>query len=125
MKNKRLLTGIALVLLSSLCSSLGQLIWKLMAQNGLPLYYYIFGLCLYGIGALLLIIAFKFGELSVLHPMLSFGFIFAIIWSVTILGEQITSQKLIGTALIIAGVLFLAIGNKKTERKADEDGAAL
>lgn len=122
MKNKKLFIGIGFVLLSSLCSSLGQLIWKLMVQNDLPLYYYIFGLCFYGIGALLLIVAFKFGEMSVLHPMLSFGFVLAMIWSVSVLGEKITLQKAIGTLLIIAGVIFLAIGNSKMHAKENENG---
>ncbi len=122
MKSKKLLIGIAFVLMSALCSSIGQLVWKLMTQNNLPPYYYIFGLCLYGLGAVLLIVAFKFGEMSVLHPMLSFGFVLAVLWSVKFLGEEITTQKLLGTVLIIAGVIFLALGNSKSEKRTGNDG---
>jgi undecaprenyl phosphate-alpha-L-ara4N flippase subunit ArnE len=112
MISKKLGVGIVFVFMSSLCSSLGQLVWKLMSLNNLPLYHYFFGLVLYGFGALLLITAFKFGDMSVLHPMLSCGFVLAIVWSITILDEHITSQKFFGTVLITAGVVFLAVGNK-------------
>ncbi len=122
MKNRNLPVGVALVLTSALCSSLGQLVWKLMSQNEWPFYCYFFGLFLYGIGALLLIAAFKFGEMSVLHPMLSSGFVLAIIWSVSFLHEKITPQKIVGTLLIIIGVVILAIGNSKAAVK-EEDNA--
>lgn len=123
MKNKKLFIGILIVLLSAFCSSLGQLIWKLMPFGSLSVVFnYAFGLALYGLGALLLIIAFKFGEMSILHPMLSFGFVFAIIWSKLFLTEDISVQKIIGTALIIAGVIVLAIGNTRSSAKENEDG---
>ena len=121
MKNKIYL-GIAFVLLSALCSSIGQLVWKLMVVHEAKFLYYIIGLGLYGLGALLLIIAFEFGDMSVLHPMLSFGFIFAMIWSVKILNETITIQKVAGTACIIIGVVLLAIGNKKSTKGMDKNG---
>lgn len=118
MKNKKFMIGILLVLLSAFCSSFGQLIWKLMPSFDLPaIFSYAFGLALYGIGALLLIVAFRFGEMSILHPMLSFGFVFAIIWSYIFLTEDISIQKLIGTLLIISGVIVLAIGNAKTSKE--------
>ena len=123
MKDKKIVIGILLVLLSAFCSSLGQLIWKLMPSFDLPaLFSYILGLALYGIGALLLIVAFRFGEMSILHPMLSFGFVFAIIWSKIFLTEDISIQKLIGTSLIIAGVIVLAIGNAKASKKENYNG---
>lgn len=123
MKDKKIFVGILLVLLSAFCSSAGQLIWKIMPSFDLPvLFSYVMGLALYGIGALLLIVAFRFGEMSILHPMLSFGFVFAIIWSKIFLTEDLTVQKLIGTALIIAGVIVLAIGNAQTSKKENKNG---
>lgn len=123
MKDKKIFVGILLVLLSAFCSSVGQLIWKIMPSFDLPvLFSYVLGLALYGIGALLLIVAFRFGEMSILHPMLSFGFVFAIIWSKIFLTEDLTVQKLIGTALIIAGVIVLAIGNAQTSKKENKNG---
>lgn len=123
MKDKKIFVGILLVLLSAFCSSVGQLIWKIMPSFDLPvLFSYVLGLALYGIGALLLIVAFRFGEMSILHPMLSFGFVFAIIWSKIFLTEDLTVQKLIGTALIIAGVIVLAIGNAQTSNKENKNG---
>ena len=125
MKSKELFLGMTFVLFSALCSSLGQLVWKLMTLNNLSPYYYVFGLCLYGLGALLLIVAFRFGEMSVLHPMLSFGFVFAMVWSVIILGENITPQKITGIILIIAGVIFLAFGDGESKRKCGGSGGII
>jgi undecaprenyl phosphate-alpha-L-ara4N flippase subunit ArnE len=111
--NKQLIASMALMVSSALCSSLGQLFWKMAALQRLPVYCYILGLGLYGAGALLMIAAFRHGHLSILHPMLSCGFIFAILWSVFILREAITAPKLIGIACIITGVIFLSFGNGK------------
>ncbi len=122
-KNRRLIKGILLVILSAFCSSFGQLIWKMIPTFDFPAFIgYFFGLFFYGMGALLLIVAFRFGEMSILHPMLSFGFVFAIIWSSIFLKEDISVQKLIGTALIIAGVIVLAVGNAKSAHKEKDDG---
>ena len=65
-KNKK---GILLMLVSSICVCVGQLLWKLSATQGLI--FMLAGFAFYGAGALIMIIAYKFGKLSVLQPMLS------------------------------------------------------
>ena len=65
-KNKK---GILLMLVSSICVCVGQLLWKLSAMQGLI--FMLAGFAFYGAGALIMIIAYKFGKLSVLQPMLS------------------------------------------------------
>ena len=65
-KNKK---GILLMLVSSICVCVGQLLWKLSATQGLL--FMLAGFVFYGAGALIMIIAYKFGKLSVLQPMVS------------------------------------------------------
>ena len=106
LKNKK---GIILMLLSSICVCIGQLLWKLSSSGNIILL--ISGFFFYGIGALIMIIAYRFGELSVLQPMLSLNYVLSIFLAVTILKEEITILKLAGVFIIIAGVIIIAGGD--------------
>jgi len=113
-KKKSLVIGISLMLLSSCMTCTGQLMWKLASIES-RLIYYVIGFVLYGLGALVMMVALSFGELSVLHPMLSFGFIVSIFLGSLVLDEQITANKVFGIVLIIIGLVFMSIGTKKKE----------
>jgi len=52
------------------------------------------------------------GELSVLYPMVSLGYICTLAWSRLFFQENITRVKLIGVAMILAGIVFLAQGKQ-------------
>jgi len=52
------------------------------------------------------------GELSVLYPMVSLGYIFTLLWSRIFFNEPFTRPKLLGLALIVAGVFFVGLGSK-------------
>ncbi len=106
-KNKK---GILLMLISSICVCVGQLLWKLSAEQGVLLMLAGFGF--YGVGALVMIVAYKFGKLSVLQPMLSLNYVLSIILASIILKEKITLLKCIGVLIIIAGVVLIAGGDK-------------
>jgi drug/metabolite transporter (DMT)-like permease len=101
--------GIILIVFASLLTAYGQMLWKI--SNGRELKFIISGFVLYGIGAMLMIIAFRYGSLSVLHPMMSFGYIFVIILGKTILKELVTPMHLIATAIIISGVVLIGGGD--------------
>ena len=58
-----------------------------------------------------MIVAYRFGELSVLQPMLSLNYVLSIFLAVTILKEEITILKLAGVFIIIAGVIIIAGGD--------------
>ena len=105
-KNKK---GIIIMLLSSFCVCLGQLFWKLSIDNNLL--YLIIGFGLYGIGALLMLYAYKFGSLSVLQPMLSANYIFTIILASLILKEKIFWYDFLGIIVIIVGVVLIGGGD--------------
>lgn len=108
------LKGVILMVISAFCTTFGQLLWKLgMAEEGsYLLLMIILGFGLYGIGALTMIIALKFGELSVLHPLMCIGYVFTLINGRVFLGESITVLKVIGVILIIVGVVFITRGGE-------------
>ncbi|MFV0343526.1 MAG: EamA family transporter [Anaerocolumna sp.] len=106
-KNKK---GIFLMCLSSICVCSGQLLWKLSVHGGIFLL--IVGLTLYGVGALIMLVAYRYGSLSVLQPVLSLNYVFSIILSATILHESITLAKCLGVFIIITGVICIAGGDE-------------
>src|SRR3954471_10525683 len=53
----------------------------------------------------------KGAQLSVVYPMVSLGNVWALIWSRWLFKEPLTSQKLLGLALILVGVFLVGLGN--------------
>lgn len=106
-KNKK---GILLMLVSSICVCVGQLLWKLSAMQGLI--FMLAGFAFYGAGALIMIIAYKFGKLSVLQPMLSLNYVLSILLAALVLHEAITLYKVIGVIIITCGVIMIAGGDE-------------
>jgi drug/metabolite transporter (DMT)-like permease len=106
---KRNRTGILLMVLTSVCISFGQLFWKLAHEQGIILL--LPGFLLYGAGAALMITAYRFGSLSVLHPVLSLNYVLALILGYFLLGEKIGAGRLTGVAIIILGVIMICGGD--------------
>ena len=52
------------------------------------------------------------GELSVLYPMVSLGYIFTLLWSRIFFNEPFTRAKVFGLLLIVAGVVCVGLGSK-------------
>jgi drug/metabolite transporter (DMT)-like permease len=105
-KNK---IGILFILFASMSTALGQMFWK-MSEGSISLYL-LSGFFFYFIGAVLMVTAFRFGSLSVLHPLLSMGYVFAMFLGVLFLREQITPMHIIGTAFIIVGAILIGGGD--------------
>jgi multidrug transporter EmrE-like cation transporter len=55
----------------------------------------------------------KQGELSVLYPMVSLGYVWTLLWSRIFFGEPFTRSKFIGLAMILSGILFLGLGSTR------------
>jgi multidrug transporter EmrE-like cation transporter len=52
------------------------------------------------------------GELSVLYPMVSLGYIFTLLWSRIFFKEPLTRMKFFGLFLILLGVSCVGLGSK-------------
>jgi drug/metabolite transporter (DMT)-like permease len=51
------------------------------------------------------------GQLSVLYPMVSLGYIWTLLWSRLFFNEAFTREKFVGLGLILLGVCFVGIGS--------------
>lgn len=103
--------GICLMLLCAVCLCAGQFIWKL--YSGLfPL---AVGFAIYAAGAMAMLSAYQFGSLSVLQPINSISYVISAILGYIFFHESITPTKILGTVIIIVGVILLAKGEKQVE----------
>jgi len=98
------------MLLCAVCLCLGQLVWKLMPEYNLT--YLLGGYAIYAAGALSMIFAYRYGELSVLQPINSMSYVFSTITAVFILHEKIPLINIAGIALIIIGVVVIGVNSR-------------
>lgn len=70
------------------------------------------GVSLFVFSSLLYLKGLKNGELTILYPMVSFGYIWTLLWSRLFFHEPITGSKFAGLALIILGIILLAFSKQ-------------
>jgi drug/metabolite transporter (DMT)-like permease len=51
------------------------------------------------------------GQLSVLYPMVSLGYLWTLLWSRLFFKEALTATKFLGLGLILLGVCFVGMGS--------------
>ena len=108
--------GIGIIVVCTILTTIAQLSFKLGAESiTLSIIsfinpYLIFGFLAYGLAAILLVIALRLGDLSLLYPVWSLSFVWITIVSMFFLGESISIQNWLGISLIIAGISFIGFG---------------
>ncbi len=107
--------AIGLVLIATFLITIAQICWKFAANsnNIITNPYLWFGFITYALTAILLIIALKHGELSVLSPLNSTSFIWVNLASAYFFLETITTLKWTGIIFILLGVSLIATGGTK------------
>jgi glycosyltransferase involved in cell wall biosynthesis/multidrug transporter EmrE-like cation transporter len=70
------------------------------------------GLCCYGLSAVTWLMALAKVDLSFAFPMLSLGFVATAVYSWAYFGEVLSRNRILGIALVILGVLFIAVSGK-------------
>jgi multidrug transporter EmrE-like cation transporter len=70
------------------------------------------GLSLYGISTLLLVLALRDGELSLLYPVIALTYVWVTLLSLVVFHDRINPIKLAGIATIVVGVGVLGRGGK-------------
>lgn len=75
----------------------------------------ILGLFLYALGAVLVIIALRGGEVTVLYPIITSSYIWVALGSSYFFGEVISSLRWTGIILIIIGIIVITFGEKDKE----------
>ncbi len=76
------------------------------------------GYALYGISAVLLVLALRKGQLSLLYPVIALTFVWVAILSMLIFHEHLSPMRIGGIATIVFGVGMLGYGQATTP----EDG---
>jgi len=71
------------------------------------------GYALYGLNTLLMVLALRDGELSMLYPIIALTYVWVTLLSYTLLREPPNAFKNIGIATIMMGVAVLGRGGKK------------
>ena len=120
MKTK--LWAIILMFLCTGLTSTAQLFYKLGAGHltlnpldWITNYYLMAGIGLYAIGAIILITAFRGGDITVLYPIIATSYIWVSLLSMVFLGEIMNTHKWIGIASIIIGIIFVGFGSRHKE----------
>jgi multidrug transporter EmrE-like cation transporter len=90
-----------------LVSDSGQVSWTAAAEllRAAPLW---IGLTFYGVSVILWLGALSRVPVSIAYPMLSIGYVINAVAALFLFGEALTSGKVIGILLVVAGVIVLA-----------------
>ena len=70
------------------------------------------GVAAYLVSAVFFVFGLRQGELSILYPMVSLGYLWTLFWSKLFFGEPLTRPKLMGLGLILMGVALLGLGGR-------------
>jgi uncharacterized membrane protein len=109
--------AIIAIITCTIIGSFGSLFFKLGSKDlslSFKIIYnwrLIIGFFLYGLSAVIYTLALRFGELSIIYPLVSISYIWVAILSSVVLREKITRFKLIGMGLIIFGVILIGISS--------------
>lgn len=79
------------------------------------------GYSLYGISTVLLVLALREGELSILYPVFALTFVWVTILSVLVFHESMNGLKLAGVAIIVSGVGVLGRDGGRDGGKGGRD----
>jgi multidrug transporter EmrE-like cation transporter len=70
------------------------------------------GIAAYLISAIFFLIGVRKGELSVLYPLVAFGYVWTVFWSRLFFGEPLTRAKFAALGMILCGIAILGLGNQ-------------
>jgi len=70
------------------------------------------GVAMYLLSTVFFIAALRNGELTVLYPLVSLGYVWTMLWSRIFFGEPFSRFKFVGLAMILLGVFFIGMGNR-------------
>jgi uncharacterized membrane protein len=71
------------------------------------------GYCLYGLNTLMMVLALREGELSMLYPIIALTYVWVTLLSYGLLHEEPNFYKNVGITTIVIGVAVLGRGGKK------------
>jgi drug/metabolite transporter (DMT)-like permease len=112
------LSSILLVLMASFIGSFGAVFLKLGSRHlsrgiaGALNWELAAGLALFLGSSVPFVMALKHGELSVLYPMVSLSYVWAMLWSRLLFKEAVTPGKVGALMMILAGIVCIGVGGR-------------
>ena len=111
-------SSMALVLVGSVIGSFGAVFLKSGAAKLKLGFWHILnwqlaaGVALFLLSSVFFVLGIRQGELSVLYPMVSLGYVWTLLWSRLFFHEPFTRQKFFGLGLILIGVFCVGLGSR-------------
>lgn len=114
--------SIALVFLCTVLGAAAQILMKSGTQSteaSSPLaliaaiftnWHLFLGYALYGLSTVVLIVALKYGQLSILYPVIALTYVWVTILSVVLYSEVLNPFKILGLTTVVLGVAILGRG---------------
>ena len=68
------------------------------------------GIFFFCLSSVFFVLGVRVGELTVLYPMVSLGYVWALLWARLFFNEKLTKTKFAGLGMILCGILFLYVG---------------
>jgi uncharacterized membrane protein len=118
------LSAIVLMILCTALTSFAQVFYKkgasLLQFNIISIitnYNIIIGIALYGIGAVIMLYAFKNGEVTVLYPIIALSYIWVSLLATSFFNESMNILKWFGVISIIIGIIIVGVSGKSETAK--------
>ena len=99
------LGSIGMVFLKRASAHLHHSFWKIINVNS------VIGVTLFVISSVFYLAGIRNGQLSVLYPMVSLSYVWALFWARIFFHEPLTKQKFAGLGLVLIGVFFVGLGS--------------
>ena len=116
--------AIILAIVCTIFTSAGQILWKMGLAGfsesnfwsllNLP---FILGFVAYGLGAVLMLLAFKYGDLSLVYPFIAASYVWVLLLSWYLFGDALNIWKWAGVIVIIISVSLLGYGSSRAQKK--------
>jgi undecaprenyl phosphate-alpha-L-ara4N flippase subunit ArnE len=111
------MSSILLVLLASFIGSFGAVLlkgganrlhrqWRTLVFN----WRLVAGVAAFVLSSIFFVLGVKNGELTVLYPMVSLGYMWTLLWSKLFFNEPFTRNKFLGVGMILVGIVCLGLG---------------
>lgn len=68
------------------------------------------GVALFLVSSYFFVLGVRHGELTVLYPLVSLGYVWTLLWSRLFFGEPFTRSKFYGLGMILSGIALLFAG---------------
>jgi len=94
------------MLIAAISVATGQFCWKIAAGdfNG----WLVAGFMIYGLGGVVMVSAFKFGEVSALHPLMAASYVVALCLGIFVLRESVSLKQMLGVLCVMSGIFLVS-----------------